>query len=109
MIGQQIEVWRAPAATDAYGDPVAGTYARSHRIDGCAIEHLPASTTVEPGRIAQSYALQVYAPAAADLRVGDRVQFPDGWWQAVENPRTWQSPFSGWSPGVVARFELVKG
>lgn len=107
--GVSLTIWRAGTVTDDYGDPVAGAYLAHTIIEGCAVEPAPADNGVEPGRSSTSYACQVFAPSGADIAPADRVLLYGRWWQATEDPRVWQSPFTGWAPGVVVRFEAVEG
>jgi len=87
-----------PGGHDQYGDPIAGTEARTD-VPGCLIAPRGESgATAEPGdrnRMGVIVGLTVYAPLTADIRHTDRIEARDALYEVVGEPGEWRSPYGG--------------
>ena len=109
--GVTVKVLRIPPQPsgrkrDRFGDS-AGFQAH-HRITNVAVEW---NNSTEPDagerELVQSD-VTLYCPAGTDILASDRVELPDGdEYFVVGKPQRWQSPFTGWKPGVVVQLRAA--
>lgn len=117
--GFTVEVYRDVAPKDRWGD---STSAPHHTISGCAVypassgnvsrEQLDARVTITEG-------LVLLSPPGSDLKATDEVQLPavalvpaqyrGKRYKVDGEPGSWQSPFTGWAPGMQTALKDVKG
>lgn len=101
-----------PAGTDAYGNPLAGV---THTVDDCVVA--PRGSPFEDNADHRDQiidSLSVYAPSGADIKAQDVAVDPlppayTGRWQVQGDVAYWQSPFTGWQPGVEVILKRVEG
>jgi hypothetical protein len=93
-------------ATDRYGDV---TVASTHTVDNCATAPR-GSTENTDRRDTVVVGLSLYAPPDADIQPTDVITLPDGTdWQVDGQPGIWQTPFTGWTPGMELALKRVSG
>lgn len=90
---------------DIVGD---GAWVDDHTESGCAVNWLTGLKADRPAdpiddrRQTSVAAQEVYMPAGADILRTDRIKLPDGSiYRVREIPQAWDSPYSGWTPGIV--------
>jgi hypothetical protein len=102
---------KRPAVKDRWGDRTGAD--SEHLVPGCAVyprgsgnaarEQLAARETITEG-------LVLLAPFGADIKSTDEVVLPDGARYHVDGqPGVWQSPYTGWKPGVEIVLKNVEG
>ncbi len=109
--GVTVKVLRIPPQPsgrkrDRFGDSTG--FQEHHRIANVAIEW-ESTTEPNPGEreLVQSD-ITLYCPAGSDILASDRVELPDGdEYFVVGKPARWQSPFTGWQPGVVVKLRAA--
>lgn len=65
--------------------------AQTHVITGCSVQ-LPTTVMAMNGRAATEIAGTVYAPPAADIQAGDRIEFGGTTFLVDGEPMPWRSP-----------------
>lgn len=110
--GETVTV-QTPAGTDRYGDPLPVT---TRTVAGCAFaprsstegSRATGARTTSPNTVITGVTL--YAPPDADIGPADVVVRSDGSrWSVVGEPGVWQSPLTGWNPGVEVALTRVEG
>lgn len=62
------------------------------------------------GRTTVTTGLTLFAPSDIQITARHRVRLSDGTtWQVQGDPGRWESPFTGWAPGVVVELDRVTG
>lgn len=61
------------------------------------------------GRDTVIIGLTVFLPDGADVQATDRAIVRGQTWEVVGDPQQWQSPFTGWCPGVPVALRRVTG
>jgi hypothetical protein len=106
--GETITVRRpsSPAATGPRGDPLPYT---THTVAGCAFAPRASTETVDR-RDTVITGLTLFAPPDADIQPTDRIQRADGsLWEVDGEPGDWQTPWTGWHPGLEIAVKRVTG
>lgn len=103
--GVMLTVQRATPG-DRYGP---GQFADHHTIGLCAVDY-SASTENTNQREAVTVDVVVFAPTGSDVKATDRIKLPNGdVFRVVGAPAPWQSPFTGWAPGITIRLARTTG
>jgi hypothetical protein len=88
-------------AIDRNGDYIVTS---SYRLDGCAISlasKTRAYETETPDRDIVRGSTILFAPTGSDIRINDTIVLDDGTiWHVWGLPTEFQSPFTGWQPGM---------
>jgi hypothetical protein len=102
----------SPSTPDGYGNdtrlyPVKAVYSNVPVAPADANgtggnEYLDGRDTVIIG-------LTVYLPDGASVSPTDRMLVRGDTWEVVGSPQPWQSPFTGWRPGVPVALSRVTG
>jgi hypothetical protein len=101
--GETIKVLRA-TPRDRFGD---GGFQEHHEIRNVAIAWNN-TTEPDPTRDVVTTDVTIYCPVGSDILASDRVEFPDGdEYFVVGKPARWQSPFTGWKPGIEVKLRAA--
>lgn len=93
---------------DAHGNPV-DVWGPPVTVQGCAFDP-GSSTESHDGARDQVVSLpRVFAPPGTVVGARDRVTVRGKLFQVKGAPADYQSPFTGWRPGVVVTLEAVDG
>lgn len=80
------------------------TVTSSYRLDGCAISLASKTRAYATETFEQDTIMGItmlFAPSGSDIRVDDLVTLDDGTiWHVWGLPTQFQSPFTGWTPGM---------
>jgi hypothetical protein len=109
--GITVTVKRPTSTGDRWGDKTSPPV--DHQVHGCAVyprgsgnaarEQLDARETITEG-------LVLLAPFGSDIKATDEVVLPNGQRYRVDGePGSWQSPFTGWQPGMELALKDVTG
>lgn len=105
LIGETVTVERR-TQRDRHGDTLP---ASTHIVDGC-VWWFESSDEDHDRRDQLVTRLQLAMPYGADITHRDIVVLPSGGRFEVEGaPAPWRSPFTGWSPGLIANLVAVSG
>jgi len=107
--GLTVEIWRAEAGTDEYGNATAGSFAKLVAVPGCAVAPRKELELVTNGRTGVILGWTVYAPHGTDVKAHDQVRILDEQYEVEGEPGVWDSPFTGWKPGVEINIRKVTG
>lgn len=67
--------------------------ATSHEVRGCSVQPASSATVMGDQRVnAVQSGATLYAPPAADVAAGDRVEFEGRAWSVDGEPQAWRSP-----------------
>ena len=103
--GETITV-RRPGGTDQRGDPEPAV---EHTVTGCAFAPR-SSTEATDRRDTVVIGLTLYAPPDADIQATDKIVRANGTvWEVDGEPGDWQTPFTGWHPGLQIAVKRVTG
>lgn len=86
--------WTSPASLD---------------IPGCAFNPGRSAEPTQDARNAVITQPEVYAPFGSDVLSGDRLVVHGDTYDVDGKPAAWQSPFTGWEPGLVITLKEVEG
>lgn len=78
-------------------------------IAGCGFDPGGSTEPLEDGRHAVITKPTVYAPYDADIASSDRLVVRGVTYEVDGRPAPWQSPFTGWKPGLVVELKAVEG
>lgn len=95
-----------PGALDRFGDRSAST---THTIAGCAAYPVTGSENMtQRDTVIDVWSLLV--PFGSDIQATDIITFPGGERFEVDgSPSNYQSPLTGWTPGMEVRIRSVTG
>ena len=69
-------------------------------IPGCAVAPRFAVENSDPRSTPVMVGLTVYMPAGTELDSDDTLRIDGKLWQVDGLPAVWESPFTGWAPGI---------
>lgn len=110
--GETVTRLRATATTDPYsGEATGSDWSAPLILDipGCAFNPGNSSEPLQEARNAVVTRPEVYAPAGADVKAGDRLVVRSLTYDVEGDPADWRSPFTGWNPGLVIALERADG
>ena len=109
--GETVTRQRGSATADPFsGENTATDWSSPTEVDYvCAVAQ---TATDDPRMVARDAVVSdftVYAPEGADILPGDRLVIRSLTCEVVGRPFEWSNPFTGWTPGVVAKANVVEG
>ena len=93
-----------PPTRDRYNNEVPGA-PTSHDIEGCGAAPGDADELHDRSREGVEILWTIYAPFESDVTAHDRAVLYGRTYRVEGEPRRWQSPLTGWTPGTL--FQLV--
>ena len=89
---------------DEHGDPLPGT---EHTVDDCMIaprRFVGVTSESDDRGEGLIVGLTLFAPFGADITAADQIRIAEAAWaglyDVVGEPGQWESPFTGWQPGM---------
>ena len=110
--GETVTRLRGTAVTDPYsGEATTVDWSDPDAlpIPGCGFNPGSSLEPVQDARNAVITRPEVYLPADADVLAGDRLVVRSTTYEVDGDPALWRSPFTGWTPGLVAALKVVSG
>lgn len=108
--GETVTVLRPGSRTDRSGhtvpDPANPT---STAVAGCAVWPGSVSEPLLAGRELALADFTVAMPAGTDVKPGDQLTIRSQTCDVVGVPFDFNSPFTGWAPGLIVQANLAKG
>lgn len=97
---------RVDSTEDAHGN-VTPMWGAERQVDGCAVYPKGASTEpFQDGRDPVAESITVLAPPGTSVLPHDRARVRGELYEVEGFPFAWQSPLTGWAPGV--QFDLTR-
>lgn len=112
LYGETVTRLRAPLISDPYSEEATEpdwANATELDIDHCAVAAGGSTEPVITAREAVDSDFDVYLPADADVTAEDRLRVRGLVCDLAGRPFRWSSPFSGWTPGLVAQARIREG
>lgn len=96
-----------PSGMDRFGNRLAPT---SHDVTRCAFFPGVSTENATAQRDTVISMGTLMAPEGADIQALDIVVMPGGKrWEVDGDPSTYESPFTGWRPGIPVKLRAVQG
>lgn len=110
--GETVTRQRGTAVTDPYSGEATGIdwdNPDELDIDGCAVASGGSLEPLQNARSAVVSDFSVMAPFGSDVLANDRLVVRGLTCEITGRPFDWQSPFTGWQPGMVFHAKIVEG
>ena len=78
-------------------------------IPGCGVASTGSTEPLDVARNAVDSDFDVFMPAGSDVTAQDRLRIRGLVCDVAGRPFAWQSPFTGWAPGVVVQAKVREG
>lgn len=110
--GETVTRLRAPLVTDPYSSDATErdwSNAAELNIPNCGVAASGSVEPLEAARQAVDSDFDLYLPTGTDVTAQDRLRVRGLVCEVVGRPFAWQSPLTGWQPGVVAHCKVREG